>query len=165
MTGLRRFLLSVATISMLGLILPATDALAQQRKPEPAAQQAAAIDKVDIQLMVVHAQQGEPYVDPKLRSIERHLQMLRYDSFKVLQSDRSTVAPTKAANFTVQGGRKVTVTLLDVNDKAARVRVEVFKQGSKLVDTTVSINRGSTMMVAGPRYEEGILILPITASY
>ena len=45
------------------------------------------------------------------------------------------------------------------------MRVEVYKGGEKLVDTTVSVNRGSTFMVGGPRHDGGILLLPITANY
>ena len=144
-------------------------ALAQGAPPAkpraPAEAPAATVDKVDIQLMVVHAKEGQPFVDPKLKAIEKHLRMLRYDEFRVLQSDRSSVGIDKSTSFSVQGGRKVTVTVLSADAKAARLRVQVFKQSDKLVETTISVNRGSTVMVAGPKFEGGILILPITASY
>lgn len=165
-----RALFTFATVSMLALFGPTTqDAFAQGKPPaaskaRPAAN-SGAVDKVDIQLMVVHAKEGKAFVDPKLKPIERHLRMLRYDNFRVLQTDRSTVGQNKKTTFNVQGGRKVSVTVLSANSKAARLKVQVFKQGNKLVETTISVNRGSTVMVAGPKYEGGILILPITASY
>ncbi|MCB9742499.1 MAG: hypothetical protein H6740_07870 [Alphaproteobacteria bacterium] len=159
--------LALALVGLLAMgTLSAPDAaLAQSRKPTPAAESAENIEKVNIQLMVVHAKEGEAYIDPRLKNIERHLEILRYNNFTVLQSNKSPVAVGKETSFQVEGGRKVTVGLLSVDAKRARVRVQMFKQGNKLVDTTVAINRGSTMMVAGPRHEGGILILPITADY
>ena len=35
----------------------------------------------------------------------------------------------------------------------------------KLIDTTVKINRDGTFIVAGPAFKDGILILPLKASY
>ena len=46
------------------------------------------------------------------------------------------------------------------------MRVEITdKKGSKLLDTTVTVNRNGTFIVAGPRYRDGILVLPLTARY
>lgn len=149
----------------LGTLAAPDEAAAQSRKPTPAAASSTEIERVNIQLMVVHAKEGEAYVDPRLKNIERHLEILRYNNFTVLQSDKSAVGVGKSTSFQVEGGRKVSVDLLSVDEKRARVRVQMFKQGNKLVDTTVAINRGSTMMVAGPRHAGGILILPITADY
>ncbi|MCB9793519.1 MAG: hypothetical protein H6741_12420 [Alphaproteobacteria bacterium] len=148
----------------LGTLVAPDEAAAQARKPTPAAA-TAEIERVNIQLMVVHAKEGEAYVDPRLKNIERHLEILRYNNFTVLQTNKSAVGVGKSTSFQVEGGRKVTVDLLSVDEQRARVRVQMFKQGNKLVDTTVAINRGSTMMVAGPRHADGILILPITADY
>ncbi|MCB9765306.1 MAG: hypothetical protein H6739_36365 [Alphaproteobacteria bacterium] len=169
MSPTRRWLLALPLALVLAFAAPSDVAWAQGGKPPPArpapAKSAPVADKVDIQLMVVHAKEGAEYVDPRLKNIERHLAILRYNNFTVLDTNRSAVAVGKDASFSVEGGRKVTVTVLSVDDQRARVRVEMYKQSNKLIDTTVSINRGSTMMVAGPRYEEGMLILPITASY
>ena len=47
----------------------------------------------------------------------------------------------------------------------ARVRVEMSGNDGKLLDTTVSINRGGTFIVAGPKVKDGILMLPVRADY
>lgn len=176
MIHLSRLLLPLALL--LGLAAPSA-ALAQTKPPQPrtpattqprpqaAPQQAAATapETVNLQLMVVHAKAGETFLDPRLAGIERHLKLLPYDSFKVLSTDKAVLRPGKAAEFPVEGGRQVKATLLSADEAKAQVRVEVYKGGEKLVDTTVSVNRGSTFMVGGPRHDGGILLLPITANY
>jgi hypothetical protein len=177
MIHLSRLLLPLALL--LGLAAPSA-ALAQTKPPQPrppataqprpqgASPQAAAAtapETVNLQLMVVHAKAGETFLDPRLKGIERHLKLLPYDSFKVLSTDKAVLRPGKAAEFPVEGGRQVKATLLSADEAKAQVRVEVYKGGEKLVDTTVSVNRGSTFMVGGPRHDGGILLLPITANY
>jgi len=137
-------------------------AMAQQKKTTKAKAKAPA---VNVQIMVVHAKEGEPYVDPKLSRLEKHLEFLRYDNFSVLDTQRSPVVSGKATSFSIEGGRKVTINLLEKNEKEVRLRVQMFKEGKKLVDTTVRVKRGSTFVVAGPKYKGGMLLLPITANY
>lgn len=175
MSRIARAALLFALLIFAGMLLPSTALAQPKRPPTPAAAPAkpaaapagqdVAIDKVQVQLMVVQAREAEPSVDPRLKSIEKHLSVLRYNNFTVLQTDRTSLQVGKSASFAVVDGRKVNVTLLGADEARARVRVEMFKDGNKLLDTTVAINRGGTMMVAGPRYGDGILILPLTASY
>jgi hypothetical protein len=68
-------------------------------------------------------------------------------------------------SFAIEGGRRLKVTLLSKDDARAKVRVEISGDDGKLLDTTVSINRGGTFIVAGPKYKDGILMLPIRADY
>jgi len=120
---------------------------------------------VNVQLMVVHASEGEAYVDPQLERLEKHLQFLRYDNYRVLDVHRSPVVKGKTTTFAIEGGRKVSIDLLEKNKEEVRLRVQMFKDGKKLVDTTVRVKRGSTFVVAGPKHKGGILLLPITANY
>jgi hypothetical protein len=68
-------------------------------------------------------------------------------------------------NFPIDGGRRLKVTLISKDDARARVRVEITSDDGKLLDTTVSINRGGTFIVAGPTFKDGILMLPVRADY
>ena len=122
-------------------------------------------DQVKVQVMVVHATDGKDYVDPKLAKLERHLEFLKYSSYEVLKTESDSLRQDKSTSFSIEGGRKVTVTLLGKDDSKARLRVQMYKADKKLVDTTVSVKRGATFVVAGPKYQGGMLLLPITAKY
>lgn len=173
-------------VLLFGSMAPVSDAWAQQKppaqvpgsRPGPQPQgprpagapaqgnaQTPAADTVNVQLMVVHATNGEAWVDPKLGGIQRHLTMLSYNHYEVLQTNKAVMKPDKVSTFQVEGGRQVRITLLDVNDTRAQVRVEMLRSSDKILDTTVSINRGGTFIVGGPKHDGGILLLPITAAY
>ena len=121
--------------------------------------------RVNVQILVVHATAGTPHMDPALRRWSRQMSHLRYDNFKVLERYAADLVPDRPKSFTVSGGRVVTVTLLKRDPQRARLRIQMFRKNQKLVDTTVAVTRNGTFIVAGPRHGEGILVLPITASY
>lgn len=158
-------------LALLGLGLAApTTAFADPPKAGKAApakggkSKAPAVGAVDIELLVVHAKDGDAYVDPRLKSLEPHLEFLRYERFEVLSAENSKLSG-KPATFQVEGGRKVVVSVLSKDEKRVRLKVQMYKADKKLVDTTVSVNRGGTFVVAGPKFQGGMLLLPITADY
>ncbi|MCB9777961.1 MAG: hypothetical protein H6742_05310 [Alphaproteobacteria bacterium] len=150
----------------LGVAAP-TDAAAQQRRPPagaPAEQPVKA--KVELQIRVVYATDAHSKKDPRLASLTRYLGHLRFTGYELLDTQTSQVGLGGKATFAVEGGRKVTVELLGRDESRARVRVQVAgSSGNKLLDTTMSVNRNATVIVAGPKHEQGILVLPLTARY
>jgi hypothetical protein len=83
-----------------------------------------------------------------------------------LETRSVQLGPDGSETFTIQGGREVTITLLSRDDNRVRMRVQILAgKGGKLLDTTLSVNRNGTFIVAGPKYNQGILVLPLTASY
>ncbi|MEC7240895.1 MAG: hypothetical protein VXW32_06620 [Myxococcota bacterium] len=123
-------------------------------------------DRVRVQVMLVHATSGEPYMDPALQRWGRHLRHLRYDSYRLLERRRAALLPQGSRSFEILGDREVSVSLLRKNEQNARLRVQMYRRGQKLVDTTVTVNRNGTFIMAGPAHKDGgILVLPITASY
>lgn len=123
------------------------------------------IGQISIQMLVVHATDSQTGVDPRLKSLESSFRYFKYKGYILLNTQNSTIGLNESTNFTIEGGRKVKVTLLSVDTSRARVRVEITSKDDKLLDTTVSINRDGTFIVAGPRYGDGILMLPLQASY
>lgn len=121
--------------------------------------------KVRITLLVVHATDSYDGVDPKLASLASSFRYFKYKGYKELSTANADVSPSGDTTFDIVGDRKVKVTLLSKEDADVRVRVEVTAQSGKLLDTTVKINRGGTFIVAGPKYQDGMLILPLRASY
>ncbi len=167
---MRHLVLAGLMAFALGLSTPAMAAgpgkeLVQGPKLGPKATKPLPGKRVNIQLLVVHATGGDAYMDPALRRWSRHLGHLRYEHFELMGRNAAQLVPERSKTFSVTGGREVTVTLLQRGPERARLRIQMKKKGQGLVDTTVAVNRNGTFIVAGPRHEGGILVLPITASY
>jgi hypothetical protein len=161
-TRIRPQHLLLVLLAALLLIAPMGSAWAQGR---PAPGPAVAAGKVDVKLLVVAASDSHAGIDPRLKPLQRHLQFLRYQGYELLDTHTASLAPGGDASFAIVGGRRVSVELKSRTPERAQFRIQIFAQGRKLLDTTLSVNRNGTFMVAGPRHEDGILILPLQAMY
>jgi hypothetical protein len=115
--------------------------------------------------MVVHATDSETGIDPRLKSLESSFRYFKYKGYRLLSTQTADVGVDDGQSFQIEGDRRLKVTLISRDDSRARVRVEMSNKDGKLLDTTVSINRDGTFIVAGPKYRDGILMLPLRASY
>jgi hypothetical protein len=127
--------------------------------------QAAGGGKVHIDVRVVHATNAHTRIDQRLEKIARHLRNLRYTGFDFLKSEDADLIKNGKRSFSIAGERKMTVNLLSKDTKRARLRVQIHGKRGKLLDTTVSIRRNGFFVVAGPKYKDGILVLPISVKY
>jgi hypothetical protein len=121
--------------------------------------------KVRVKVRVVHATNAHSRVDERLTKIARHLRNLRYSGFELIETETADLAKGAKRSFTIAGGRKMTVNLISKDSKRAKLRVQIHGKRGKLLDTTVSVRRNGFFIVAGPRYKDGILVLPISARY
>jgi len=143
-----------------GFSLPSTAQAEQPTNPAPRA------GKVQVVVHVIHATEEGNKVDPKLQSLVRYLKPLRYTNYDLLSTHELPLGAKAPANFSIAGDRKVLVDLLERDDKRVRLRVQVVgAKGQKLLDTTLSVPRNGTFIVAGPKYGKGVLVLPLTAKY
>jgi hypothetical protein len=156
---------------LLGLALFPGTAAAQARPSQGRAPTAATpasrpvSGRVGVQIYVVHATDTESGIDPRLSALSSSFRYFKYKGYRLLSTQDADVSVGEDHSFPIEGGRRLKVTLIDRDDARARVRVEMSGDDGKLLDTTVSINRGGTFIVAGPRYKDGILMLPVRASY
>ena len=161
----------IALLATVGFSAP-KQAVAQSR-PAPGVHQAGAkakakapVGKVGVQVMVVLAKDAPTRrVDPKLKAMEVHFGHLRYNDYSVLGTNAAQLGDGAKASFDVEGGRRLDITVVERSDRNVRMRVQMFKADKKLVDTIILIERGGTFILAGPQYQGGILLLPITANY
>ncbi len=154
-----------------GLLASSTPALAQGGPSArgPAAAQSgdrAKAGKVEVRVMEVYATDSHAKVDPKLNRLTKYLTHLRYTGFELLDTHTVSLGVNGSQTFTIAGGRKMEITVLGKDERRVRMRVQVTGgKGGKLLDTTLSVNRNGTFIVAGPKHQDGVLVLPLTASY
>lgn len=121
--------------------------------------------KVNIEVMVVHASNAHNRVDPALQPVMQHLRFTNFKGFKMLSKEDSGIGPSQDHVYSVAGGRRLKIRLIERDAKRAKIRIEMFNAKNKILDTTVSIHRNKSFMVAGPKHEGGVLVLPLTARY
>lgn len=144
---------------LLGGLHTTTPAHAEERNT------AARSGKVNLQVMVIYATTAHKRVDDKLSQVTRYLNHLKYTGYELLQSESMQLGLNGNESFIMANGQQAKATVLSKDDKRVNVRLEIMKGKAKVLDTTLSVNRDGSFMVAGPRYKDGILVLSVTARY
>ncbi len=134
-------------------------------QPVPQPQAPPMAKKVQVDVMVVYANNESNRVDPSLEPVMQQLRFTPFKSFTRLQTQSSSLEVGEEASFSIAGGRRIKIELLSRDEKQAKIRLRMFTNGEKKLDTTVSIWRNRSFMVAGPHHQEGRLVLPITVRY
>ena len=145
----------------LGLAAPST-ALAQNR--DAPTQRAPVSGKVSIEVLVVHATDTGS-VDPKLKDVRANLSHTNFKGFKLLKTETARLSAGGNTSLTLVGNLRMKVTVLSRNQSQAKVRIVLLKEGDRILDTTVTIPKGKYIMIGGPRYKGGKVILPVGVDF
>jgi hypothetical protein len=124
------------------------------------------IQSIRLEMLVVHATTANKAVDPQVRPLMKYFRNYKFTGFSLLDSQTAKINDNSARTFEIEGNRSVTITMLSHTEKSAKLKMVIVEdKGKKILDTTVNINRNGTFIVAGPKFKEGVLFLPISAKY
>ena len=158
---MKKFILSILLGTL--FLIPLADASPEIVVTENGAK---VVEHVRLEMMVVYGTTINSAVDPQLRPLMRYFRNYKFTGFSLLDSQQSRLYDKSAKTFSIEGNRKVTISLLSHTDKKAKLKVVVLEgKNKKILDTTININRNGTFIVAGPKHKEGVLFLPISVKY
>lgn len=119
---------------------------------------------VTVDVGVVLASQEGVTVDPALASIREKLRsMFNYTSYRMLDRQQRSLAVGETGEFVLPGNRSMRVTPSPSRGKKVRLAVEIREGGRNLIATTLGLSRGGMVLVGGPSFRKGVLILIISA--
>jgi hypothetical protein len=129
-----------------------------------AADFASAADSVTIDVGAVYASNEGSSVDPALSQIRSKIRaMFNYTSYKMLDRKRRTLGVGESGDYPIPGERNLRVKLLSSEGNKVRLVIRLDEAGRKLLTTTLGLPRNGMVLVGGPSYESGVLILVIAA--
>lgn len=119
---------------------------------------------VGVDIGVVLASTEGSSVDPSLASLRGKLSsMFNYSSYRMLDRQRKTLEVGQTGEFGLPGGRSIRVTPAPPSGAKMRLAVQLMEGQKNLLTTTLGLSRGGMVLVGGPRYQSGVLILLISA--
>jgi hypothetical protein len=119
---------------------------------------------VAIDVGVVVASNDGTTMDPALSSIQKKLQsMFNYSSYRMVDRLKRTLNVNETGDFGLPGHRSMRVTPVPAKGKKVRLAVQIMEGEKNLLTTTLGLTRGGMVLVGGPSYQKGVLILIISA--
>lgn len=120
-------------------------------------------EEVGIGVRVILASHQEKGPDARLQDIQKNLDTLNYASYQLLQERSFLLAQGQSGQLPLAGNKELHVKLLQEQGGAAEIAVEILQGGKGIFKTTAKLKKGGTLLIGGPKHEEGVLILAIAA--
>ncbi|MCD6460894.1 hypothetical protein J7L67_09565 [bacterium] len=121
-----------------------------------------AAQTVKISILVIKASNNGNSVDPALNHLKSQLNRLNYSSYLLIKSDSKQDKVNGKVQFYLPDGDVLNVNLNNIGKSFITLDVSMFKAGMK---TNFKIVNGGTVLIGGNEYEDGTLVIAITASY
>jgi hypothetical protein len=113
--------------------------------------------------VVVASNEGNA-MDPALTPIRNQLHsMFNYTSYRLIERLKRTLSVGETGDFGLPGNRSMRVTPVPAKGNKVRLAVQMMEAERNLLTTTLGLTRGGMVLVGGPPYQKGVLILIISA--
>jgi len=119
-----------------------------------------------LQAQVIYAANQSGGVDSRLGNLAENLQKtFRYSMYQLLDAPKGSAALNQTWSATLPDSRLLEITPTAIQEGQYNLTVHVHGPGEKsLVNTVVRLRRGSTVLVGGSSYQQGVLIIAISAN-
>jgi hypothetical protein len=122
----------------------------------PAAVRAA--DSIDVEVMVSHISQKPGKIDPRAKRLDAELrEEFRYESLRVIQKQRLSLALNELGSVTLPNGSKLQLRPLSLSDRGVLMAVAI--EGS--VQSDLQIPNGHLVAIGAGRFEDGKLVISL----
>ena len=124
----------------------------------------AAGPSVSIEVGIAHASHEGSAIDPALSKLKSKLQsMFNYSSYKMLDRRKRTIAVGETAEIPLPGKRTLKATPISIDGARIKLDVQIVEGGKNKLTTSLGLHKGGMVLVGGPAYQNGVLILILSA--
>jgi hypothetical protein len=121
-------------------------------------------EEVGIGIRVILASHQVKGIDSRLQDIQKNLGALfNYSSYQLLQERSFLLTQGQVDQLPLAGNKELHITLLQEQGGTAEIAVEILRAGRGIFKTTAKLKKGGTLLIGGPKHEDGVLILAISA--
>ena len=151
---------------LFGMITSGSPAIALEPGIDILAEQSD-VQSLQVEMKVIHATTQHNNVDPNVKSFLKYFENYKYTGYKLLDNQSRKFFDMKGETFYLPADIKVDIKILSHNKKNAKVSVKIInsKTDHKYINSVMTVPRNGNFMVAGPKYDGGILILPLSVRY
>ncbi|MDF1566123.1 MAG: hypothetical protein P1V51_24035 [Deltaproteobacteria bacterium] len=122
---------------------------------------ALAQEEVKVTVHVIHASKKKGKVDERLAQLEKELTDFGFKSYILLRAQEMKLPLATSGQVELPGDRRLVVTPLS-RDEDGKLKLQVVIEG--VVDTTINIKDGASILFGGLKHEGGRLMVAITQS-
>jgi hypothetical protein len=126
-----------------------------------------AFGQVQTRLRVIRASNVGQSIDPSLKELHDELKTLfSFTSYRLLRDEALNLSPNQPVSTSAREGRIIIeITLVGIHRGVAELRIKVVREGKDILNTQVRLSPGRTVLIGGPRLQEGVIIYALSARF
>lgn len=117
-----------------------------------------------IEVQVILASNSDEGFDPRLLALKKDLLALNYISFQLLDNKGLAIERGTTGRLRIPGGRLMEVTPEHFEKGKIVLQVKINEGDASLLTTRLRITDHGTVILGGPPYRYGFLVLAVTAN-
>lgn len=125
----------------------------------------AAAEDFQIEVRIILASNADKKIDPRLLDLTKDLQTLNYMSFEQLDTVGLSLEEGKTGKVNLPGGRVMELTPQAFEKRKINLQVKILEKGASILTTRLRIANHGTVILGGPSYNLGFLVLALTAHF
>lgn len=117
---------------------------------------------IKVGIRVIKASNAGSELNPVLRDISSQLARLNYSSYKLIKQDSKTGQSGQSVQFSLPDGDQMNVQISGLDESFVNLKVILKQAGLK---TNFKIVNGGTVIIGGNKFDDGTLVIALTASF
>jgi hypothetical protein len=127
---------------------------------------AVASSGIEVYVEIIKADQKSTVVDQKLEELAKELgSVLNYTGFRLVKETRLRLGRGEKGEVTLSPGRLLKLNFQEFKDKQARLVVTIIESEKEIFRTTLLLINEGKVLIGGPPYKSGVLLLRIGARF
>ncbi len=126
---------------------------------------AADAEVFNTEVRIILASNSDRGFDPRLLDLKNDLLALNYMSFQLLDQVGIALKKGETGRLKIPGKRTLELTPTAFDQRKISMQVRMTEKGSSLLNTRIRIENHGTVIIGGPSYEVGFLVLAVTAHF
>ncbi len=125
-----------------------------------------AFSQIQVRVRMIEASNRGSTVDPSLRDVHNELgSLFNFTSYRLLRDQHMSLTDRRPIDISPQREFSLEIFLLNQTRNMGEFRIRVRKDRKEILNTQVRLMEGRTVVIGGPKYGDGTIILAISAHF
>ena len=122
-----------------------------------------AFAQVEIRVRVMEASNVGSGIDSSLRDLHGQLgSLFSFSSYRLLKEENVTLSLNRPVSLSLDPGRSLELTLVDLRRVIAEVKVKISRDGRDVLTTLVKLAPSRSVSIGGPKRGEASVIVALS---
>lgn len=125
-----------------------------------------AFSSMNVKVEIIKATKKSNIIDPPLKDLVKEIaSVLNYTGFTLAKKSEQKLTSEQTAEILLSSKRILKLTFKGFEDDQGRLLVEILEKKKKVFHTILLLVDKGFVLIGGPHYEDGVLLLRIGAEF